>query len=224
MRDRIFDEMTDEWKAAYEAGVFTEFMEQRAPGHTVLDGKIYRKGLLGLQGGHRPRASRRSTTSTTPRRTTSRQQLRAMRIAADAIIRFAAPARRGGRARWRPPRRDPRAQGGARADRRRSARGCPSTRRATFWEALQAYWFVHLGVITELNTWDSFCPGRLDQHLYPFYRREIEAGTLTRERAKELLAVLLGEVQQPAGAAEGRRDGGRERHLHRLLPTSTTAG
>ncbi len=34
------------WKNAYEAGLFTEFMEQRAPGHTVLDGKIYQKGLL----------------------------------------------------------------------------------------------------------------------------------------------------------------------------------
>ena len=40
-----------------------------------------------------------------------------------------------------------------------------------FWEALQCYWFVHLGVITELNTWDSFSPGRLDQNLYPFYRQ-----------------------------------------------------
>ncbi len=45
-RDRIFSEMTPEWLDAYEAGVFTEFMEQRAPGHTVLDGKIYRKGML----------------------------------------------------------------------------------------------------------------------------------------------------------------------------------
>ncbi|MCK7532821.1 MAG: hypothetical protein MZV63_18195 [Marinilabiliales bacterium] len=35
-----------EWHDAYEAGLFTEFMEQRAPGHTVLDGKIYRKGML----------------------------------------------------------------------------------------------------------------------------------------------------------------------------------
>ena len=60
-------------------------------------------------------------------------------------------------------------------------RPAPSTR------PLQAYWFVHLGVITELNTWDSFNPGRLDQHLLPFYRREIEAGTLTPEDAKELL-------------------------------------
>jgi formate C-acetyltransferase len=49
------------------------------------------------------------------------------------------------------------------------------------------YWFVHLGVITELNTWDSFNPGRLDQHLYSFYKKELEGGTLTREDAKELL-------------------------------------
>ena len=46
MRDLLFAEMTDEWKAAYEAGLFTEFMEQRAPGHTVLDDKIYHKGML----------------------------------------------------------------------------------------------------------------------------------------------------------------------------------
>jgi formate C-acetyltransferase len=57
----------------------------------------------------------------------------------------------------------------------------------TFWEALQYYWFVHLGVITELNTWDSFNPGRLDQHLYPFYKRDIESGLLSEDEAKELL-------------------------------------
>ncbi len=49
MRELIFQEMTAEWKAAYEAGIFTEFMEQRAPGHTVLDDKIYRKGHARLQ-------------------------------------------------------------------------------------------------------------------------------------------------------------------------------
>jgi formate C-acetyltransferase len=39
MRELIFKEMTEEWKSAYNAGIFTEFMEQRSPGHTVLDGK-----------------------------------------------------------------------------------------------------------------------------------------------------------------------------------------
>jgi formate C-acetyltransferase len=57
----------------------------------------------------------------------------------------------------------------------------------TFWEALQYYWFVHLGVTTELNTWDAFCPGRLDQHLQPFYERGLSEGSLTRESAEELL-------------------------------------
>ena len=38
--------MTNKWKDAFEAGVFTEFMEQRAPGHTVLGDKIYRKGFF----------------------------------------------------------------------------------------------------------------------------------------------------------------------------------
>ena len=45
IRDRIFSEMDEQWKDAYSAGVFTEFMEQRAPGHTVLDDKIYRLGM-----------------------------------------------------------------------------------------------------------------------------------------------------------------------------------
>ena len=55
-----------------------------------------------------------------------------------------------------------------------------------FWEALQYYWFVHLGVTTEFNPWDSFNPGRLDQHLYPFYTKGLDDGTLT-EDARELL-------------------------------------
>ncbi len=49
------------------------------------------------------------------------------------------------------------------------------------------YWFVHLCVISELNPWDAFNPGRLDQHLYPFYKKQIEEGTLDREQARELL-------------------------------------
>ena len=63
----------------------------------------------------------------------------------------------------------------------------PENSPQTFREALQYYWFVHIGVITELNTWDSFNPGRLDQHLYPFYKKEIEKGILDKEEAKELL-------------------------------------
>jgi pyruvate formate-lyase/glycerol dehydratase family glycyl radical enzyme len=69
-------------------------------------------------------------------------------------------------------------------------RKVPAHKPDTFWEALQYYWFVHVGVITELNPWDAFNPGRLDQHLYPFFRREIDSGTLTEDRARELLQAF----------------------------------
>lgn len=44
---------------------------------------------------------------------------------------------------------------------------CPRT----YWEAIQMYWFVHLGTITELNGWDAMNPGHFDQHLAPFYEK-----------------------------------------------------
>ena len=49
IRRRILDNMSDEWKTAYECGVFTEFMEQRGPGHTVGSEKIYLKGFREYQ-------------------------------------------------------------------------------------------------------------------------------------------------------------------------------
>ncbi len=184
MRDHLFRQMTDEWKAAYEAGVFTEFMEQRSPGHTVLDDKIYRRGLLemvvniehslaGLDYLNDPQAYSRQ------------EELRAMRISAHALIRYA--ERHAERARELASQEcDPR----RRQELERIARVCsrvPAYAPRDFWEALQAYWFVHLGVTTELNPWDAFSPGRLDQHLQPFYADGLDKGTLTREQAEELL-------------------------------------
>jgi formate C-acetyltransferase len=184
MREAIFAEMTGEWQAAYEAGVFTEFMEQRAPGHTVLDGKIYTRGFLDFKADIE-RAIARLDFFGDPRAYDRHEQLKAMAIACDAIIRFAGrhaeKARELAAAEADPTRRQ---------ELSRIADVCsrvPARAPRDFWEALQAYWFVHLGVITELNTWDSFCPGHLDQHLYPFYRRGLDSGLLTREQAQELL-------------------------------------
>jgi formate C-acetyltransferase len=184
MRDLIFQEMTPEWKAAYDSGVFTEFMEQRSPGHAVLDDKIYRRGfldfreeiqrnLLGLDYLNDPQAY------------SKQEELKGMLICADAVIRFAErhaeKARELARRETDPQRRK---------ELERIAEVCshvPAHAPRDLWEALQAYWFVHLGVTIELNTWDSFSPGRLDQHLYPFYKKGLEEGSLTREMAKELL-------------------------------------
>lgn len=66
----------------------------------------------------------------------------------------------------------------------------PAHKPETYWQAIQMYWFVHLGVTSELNPWDAYSPGRLDQHLNPFYERDVEAGILDDEKALELLECL----------------------------------
>src|ERR1019366_2505280 len=184
MRDRIFAEMTPEWKDAYAAGVFTEFMEQRAPGHTVLGDVIYRKGLLELQMDIDAALGRLDFLGDA-RAWDKQQELKAMRIAAGAVMRFAER-----HADLALSLADEELRAGRKAELRRIAEVCrrvPAHAPRDFHEALQAYWFVHLGVITELNTWDSFSPGRLDQHLAPFYDRGLASGTLHREAARELL-------------------------------------
>jgi len=184
IRDLIFREMKDEWKAAYECGVFTEFMEQRAPGHTVLDDKIYHKGFLDFERDIQ-HSLRHLDYLTDPQAYAKQEELKAMLICAGALIRFAerhAEVTLELAEREKDPHRKKELQ--------RIAEVCshvPAHPPRDFWEALQYYWFVHLGVTTELNTWDSFNPGRLDQHLYPFYREGLEEGTLDRERADELL-------------------------------------
>ncbi|KPL17707.1 MAG: formate acetyltransferase [candidate division Zixibacteria bacterium SM23_81] len=187
MRESIFDKMTGEWMDAYEAGVFTEFMEQRSPGHTVLDDKIYRKGFLDFKEDIQ-RSLDRLNVQNDPQAQGQLEQLRAMEICANALIRFAhrhaEKARALAQVEANPERKEELA---------RIADICdhvPAHPPRNFWEALQYYWFVHLGVTTELNPWDAFCPGKLDQHLYPFYRRELEEGTLTRDGAEELLQCL----------------------------------
>jgi formate C-acetyltransferase len=187
MRDMIFQEMSDEWKAAYEAGIFTEFMEQRAPGHTALGDRIYRQGFLGIKADIE-RSLQSLDYLNDPEAYNKGEELKAMSICADAIIRF---AERHAESALELAERESDPQ--RRKELERIADVCshvPKHAPRDFWEALQCYWFVHLGVITELNTWDSFSPGRLDQNLYPFYRRGLEDGTLTPEKAKELLECL----------------------------------
>lgn len=49
MREKVFAAMNNKWHSAFDAGVYTEFMEQRAPGHAIADDKIYQRGLSGLK-------------------------------------------------------------------------------------------------------------------------------------------------------------------------------
>ncbi|MFQ5807994.1 MAG: trans-4-hydroxy-L-proline dehydratase [Armatimonadota bacterium] len=184
LRERIFAEMTPEWHDAYEAGIFTEFMEQRAPGHTVLDDKVYGKGLLDFKA-EIDEALAALDYIEDPEAYAKQEQLKAMAIVCDALIRYAERHAEGALEMAADEEDDER-----RGELERIAEVCrhvPAHAPRSFWEALQMYWFVHLGVVTELNTWDSFNPGHLDQHLLPFYRDGLEDKTLTEETARELL-------------------------------------
>ncbi|MDU4862681.1 MAG: glycyl radical protein [Terrisporobacter othiniensis] len=187
VRHKILNAMTDEWKTCYENGIFTEFMEQRGPGHTVGSKKIYEKGFLDYKADIK--AAKEKIDYFNDKEAIDKvAQLNAMDICCDAIItlgeRYASYARELAKAETDPARKEELLQIAANCD------VVPAHKPKTYWQAIQMYWFVHLGVTTELNPWDAYSPGRLDQHLYPFYEKDVEAGDLDDEKALELLENL----------------------------------
>jgi len=187
IRETLFAQLPEEWQAAYHAGIFTEFQEQRSPGHTACGSKIYHKGMLDLKL-EIEAAIQALDFFNDPEAMEKKDQLEAMAVAADGMITF---ARRCADALEK--------MAASEADEQRRTeltqmaaicRRVPAHAPRTFREALQTYWFVHVGVITELNPWDAFNPGRLDQHLYPFYKNDLEEGRLTEAQARELLCAF----------------------------------
>lgn len=187
IRKRILDSMTPQWKAAYECGIFTEFMEQRGPGHTVGSDRIYKNGFLAYQAKIQAAMEKLDFFRDT-KALEKKNQLQAMYIACEAIIilgkRYAAYAQELAAKEHTPLRK---------AELLHIAETCsvvPAHKPKTFHQALQMYWFVHLAVTSELNPWDSYSPGRLDQHVNSFYRQDVEQGILDRAGALELLECL----------------------------------
>ena len=187
LRDQIFDSLPKEWHQAFSAGIFTEFMEQRAPGHTVGDGKIFGKGMLDFKE-EIAAAIKDLNPASDPEAAARRDQLDAMDIVADAAILYA--ERHAEKAAEMA---SSEADSERQAELERIAEVCrhvPANAPRDFWEALQTYWFAHLGVITELNGWDAYNPGHLDHHLEPFFESGTADGSLERDFAKELLECL----------------------------------
>jgi len=152
-----------------------------------LDGQIYRKGMLDFKQQIADQLAALDFLND-PEATDKSEELKAMDISCDAVIVFA--ERHADLAEQ---------MAAAESDPQRVAelqkiaevcRWVPANAPRTFYEAIQMYWFVHLGTITELNGWDAMNPGHFDQHLAPFYEAEVAAGTLTREQAKELLSCF----------------------------------
>ena len=184
IRHQLFNLMDQNWLDCYQAGIFTEFMEQRAPGHTVADGKIYQKGFLDFK----EEITRQIASldyHNDQQAYEKMNQLKAMSICCDAIItlanRYASLAEQLASQTHDSNRKE---------ELLKISQICqqvPAHAPRNFHEALQMYWFVHIGVISELNTWDSFNPGHLDQHLYPFYMQDSQSKILDDEKARELL-------------------------------------
>ena len=195
LRDIIFDNLPAEWIEAYEAGIWTEFMEQRAPGHTAGGERIFKKGLLEIKDEIKQKMQELKPSD--PEYFDKMEELKAMDIAADAMLIYAERYAK---------KLEKMAEDENDMERKKEleemakiCRRVPAHAPESFWEALQHYWFVHVGVVYETNPWDSYNPGRMDQHLYPFYEKDVAEGNLTRERAKELLEAFWIKINnQPA--------------------------
>lgn len=185
--DRTFNQMEERWTSVYHAGVFTEFMEQRAAGHTALDDKVYRFGMNDLIAKIQKQILQFEASSA-PSQLNQLEELRAMLVTCEAAIVFA--RRHAELAEQLMAIEEDELRKSELEQIARVCRKVPAEKPDTLWEAIQMYWFVHLGTVTELNGWDAMSPGHFDQHLYPYYKNEINNNLLTRDQAKELLSCL----------------------------------
>ena len=201
MRDKILSSMTEEWKDCYAAGMFTEFMEQRGPGHTCGGKNVFIKGYADYKEEIREAIEALDFLNDTEA-VAKKDELEAMLIDCDAVMilgeRYRELLEKEASICSDQVRRAELEQMAA------NLRVVPAHAPQTYWQAIQLYWFTHLAVTSELNPWDAFSPGRLDQHLYPFYERDVEAGILDDEKALELLECLWVKFNnQPAPVKVG---------------------
>ena len=187
MREKILARMTPEWHECYSAGMFTEFMEQRGPGHTCGGEQVFTTGYLDYKEKIQKTMDALDYIND-PDAVNKCEELKAMDIACDAVIilgeRYHKLALEMAEKETDETRKEELLQIAANLE------VVPAHKPETYWQAIQLYWFTHLAVTTELNPWDAFSPGRLDQHLNPYYERDVEAGILDDERALELLECL----------------------------------
>lgn len=201
IREKLLSRMTPEWHDCYEAGIFTEFMEQRGPGHTCGGEQVFTTGYLDYKEKIKKTMDALDWMND-PEASDKMEELKAMDICCDAVMilgeRYHEMAVEKAAAETDPKRK---------AELEQIAKNLevvPAHKPQTFWQAIQLYWFTHLAVTTELNPWDAFSPGRLDQHLNPYYEADVEAGILDDEHALELLECLWVKFyNQPAPVKVG---------------------
>ena len=201
IREKILASMKPEWHECYEAGVFTEFMEQRGPGHTCGGEQVFTTGYMDYKAKIKETMDKLDWMND-PEAYDKNEELKAMDICCDAVIilgeRYHKLALEKAEAETDPVRKAEILQIA------KNLEVVPTHAPQTYWQAIQLYWFTHLAVTTELNPWDAFSPGRLDQHLIKYYEADTEEGILDDEKALELLECLWVKFyNQPAPVKVG---------------------
>ncbi len=151
-----------------------------APGH----GRVLGRGMAGIVTDCQRRLAEVRTEPHGPQRAKKEAALEAFVISCQAVVkmanRYAALAEAMAQT----------AAPGRAAELREIASVClrvPEHPAASFQEAVQAFWFTHAAMHSTIGR----CPiGRLDQFLWPYYQRDVQAGRLTRARAQELMDCL----------------------------------
>lgn len=187
MMSKINKLLPDEWHKLFDAGLYTEFLMQRGPGHTVADGKIYKKGYADFIDDIQKQIDSLDYNNDLEA-LHKRDELEGMKLVCEGMIRmgerYAAQAREMAQTEQDPQ---------WKKELLELAEVCdvvPKYAPKTFRQAVQMYWFTHIGVTVEMNNWDAYSPGKLDQHLEPFYKKDIEKGRITRDDAREILESL----------------------------------
>jgi trans-4-hydroxy-L-proline dehydratase len=197
--DRILEALPAEVLRATDEGLFFHYYMNRSIGHITVDYEaVLQKGFLGLR--EDVRQARAALNREEPGVLRKLHELCAMERCCDAAVRFAErysrEAAEMAAMEAHPVRRVELAE---------MARICgrvPAHPAATFHEALQSFWFVHLMLNLETNSY-AISPGRFDQYLYPYYAGDVEAGRLTREGARELLCCLWLKLNELTVVKEG---------------------
>jgi pyruvate formate-lyase/glycerol dehydratase family glycyl radical enzyme len=197
--DRIMEILPSEVKQATDEGLFFHYYLNRTIGHITVDyERVLKKGFRGL------RAEIEEEFRKIDHEDGGCLQkiylLQAMAICCDAAIRFAQryaeQVAQLAEVESNPVRR---------AELEKISEICrwvPAHPARTFHEALQSFWFVHLILNLETNSY-AIGPGRFDQYLYPYYQADVEAGRLSQDQAWELLACLWIKFNELTVVKEG---------------------
>jgi formate C-acetyltransferase len=197
--DRIVENVPSSSLKAVEEGLFFHYYLNRSIGHiTVNYEKVITKGLAYIR--EEIRNAREALSGSSENRAEKEAFYDALSRVLEAIIalahRYAREADRMAEACQDPERKKELAQIAA------NCLHVPEFPAETFWQALQSFWFVHLALNLESNSY-AISPGRFDQYIHPALKQDYEQGRCTPDQALELVHCLWIKFAELTVAKEG---------------------